>query len=106
MIDSFDTTNSGGSSADTSTTQQHSNDTHTISFAADATATHRPPIDFGPVEDLTHGLIKVVGVGGGGCNAVNSMVESNVSSAEFIAVNTDNQALLLSKAERCIIASP
>ena len=47
-------------------------------------------------------VIKVMGVGGGGCNAINSMIDSNVSSAEFIAVNTDNQALLLSKAERCI----
>lgn len=51
---------------------------------------------------VSSAVIKVLGVGGGGCNAVNSMVESNVSSAEFIAVNTDNQALLLSKAERCI----
>ncbi len=47
-------------------------------------------------------VIKVMGVGGGGCNAVNSMIESNISSAEFVAVNTDNQALLLSKAEKCI----
>ena len=47
-------------------------------------------------------VIKVMGVGGGGCNAVNSMIASNVSSAEFIAVNTDNQALLLSKADRCL----
>ena len=39
-------------------------------------------------------VIKVMGVGGGGCNAVNSMVDSGVTSAEFIAVNTDNQALL------------
>ncbi|MBQ3115730.1 MAG: cell division protein FtsZ [Clostridia bacterium] len=43
-------------------------------------------------------IIKVMGVGGGGCNAVNSMIASNISSAEFIAVNTDNQALLMSKA--------
>lgn len=47
-------------------------------------------------------VIKVIGVGGGGCNAVNSMIDSNVSSAEFIAINTDNQALLLSKAQKCI----
>lgn len=47
-------------------------------------------------------VIKVLGVGGGGCNAVNSMITSNVSSAEFIAVNTDNQALMLSKADRCL----
>ena len=47
-------------------------------------------------------VIKVVGVGGGGCNAVNSMVSANVSNAEFIAINTDNQALMLSKADRCL----
>ena len=48
---------------------------------------------------LNSAVIKVMGVGGGGCNAINSMIESNVSSAEFVAVNTDNQALLLSKAD-------
>lgn len=42
--------------------------------------------------------IKVIGVGGGGNNAVNRMIEAGVSSAEFIAVNTDQQTLLLSKA--------
>ena len=47
-------------------------------------------------------VIKVMGVGGGGCNAVNSMVDSGVQSAEFIAVNTDHQALLLSKAEKTL----
>ncbi len=47
---------------------------------------------------VSSAVIKVMGVGGGGCNAVNSMIESNISSAEFIAVNTDNQALLMSKA--------
>ena len=57
---------------------------------------------FGENLNLNSAVIKVVGVGGGGCNAVNSMVDSNVSSAEFIAVNTDNQALLLSKANRTI----
>ncbi len=47
-------------------------------------------------------VIKVMGVGGGGCNAINSMIGSNISSAEFIAVNTDSQALLMSKAEKCL----
>lgn len=51
---------------------------------------------------VSSAVIRVLGVGGGGCNAINSMIESNVTSAEFMAVNTDNQALLLSKAERCI----
>ncbi len=43
--------------------------------------------------------IKVIGVGGGGNNAVNRMIEAGVASAEFVAVNTDQQTLLLSKAE-------
>ena len=47
-------------------------------------------------------VIRVMGVGGGGCNAINSMIDSNIKSAEFFAVNTDNQALLLSKADNCI----
>src|SRR6476660_1910455 len=34
-------------------------------------------------------VIRVVGVGGGGCNAVNRMIESDVKGVEFIAVNTD-----------------
>lgn len=43
--------------------------------------------------------IKVVGVGGGGNNAVNRMIEHGVEGVEFIAVNTDAQALNMSKAE-------
>ncbi len=42
--------------------------------------------------------IKVIGVGGGGNNAVNRMISANITSAEFVAVNTDKQALLMSKA--------
>ncbi len=42
--------------------------------------------------------IKVVGVGGGGSNAVNRMIEAGVRGVEFIAVNTDAQALMLSNA--------
>ena len=44
-------------------------------------------------------IIKVVGVGGGGCNAVNRMIESGLSGVEFVAVNTDAQALLMSDAD-------
>jgi cell division protein FtsZ len=44
-------------------------------------------------------VIKVVGVGGGGTNAVNRMVEAGVKGVEFIAVNTDAQALLMSDAD-------
>ncbi len=43
--------------------------------------------------------IKVLGVGGGGNNAVNRMIDAGVTSAEFVAVNTDQQTLLVSKAE-------
>jgi len=44
-------------------------------------------------------VIKVVGVGGGGCNAVNRMIEAKVEGVDFIVVNTDAQAIRLSKAE-------
>lgn len=47
-------------------------------------------------------VIKVVGVGGGGTNAVNRMVEAGLKGVEFIAVNTDKQALLLSEADKTI----
>jgi len=44
-------------------------------------------------------VIKVVGVGGGGVNAVNRMIELGLKGVEFIAINTDAQALLLSEAD-------
>ena len=43
--------------------------------------------------------IKVVGIGGAGCNAVNRMIDANLQGISFIAVNTDRQALNKSKAE-------
>jgi len=43
--------------------------------------------------------IKVIGVGGGGNNAVNRMIEANLKGVQFIAINTDKQALYTSKAE-------
>lgn len=46
--------------------------------------------------------IKVIGVGGGGNNAVNRMIESDLKGVEFIAINTDKQALFTSKAEHKI----
>ena len=50
--------------------------------------------NIGPVAN-----IKVIGIGGGGNNAVNRMINSNLKSAQFVAINTDKQALLMSKAE-------
>lgn len=44
-------------------------------------------------------VIKVIGVGGGGCNAVNRMMEANLKGVSFIAVNTDKQALNKCKSE-------
>ena len=44
-------------------------------------------------------VIKVVGVGGGGTNAVNRMVDAGLSGVEFIAVNTDAQALMMCDAD-------
>ena len=53
-------------------------------------------------ENTNIAVIKVIGVGGGGNNAINSMLESNLTSAEYISVNTDKQVLLLSKADKRI----
>ncbi|MBI5756758.1 MAG: cell division protein FtsZ, partial [Nitrospirae bacterium] len=52
------------------------------------------------LEEIIEGgaRIKVIGVGGCGCNAVNNMIASNLKGVEFIAVNTDVQALGLSRA--------
>src|SRR2546425_6380561 len=44
-------------------------------------------------------VIKVVGIGGGGTNAVNRMVDAGLSGVEFIAVNTDAQALMMCDAD-------
>lgn len=57
-------------------------------------------INEGNISDIQRlpAVIKVVGVGGGGNNAVNRMLDVNIKSATFIAVNTDLQALKMSKA--------
>jgi len=47
----------------------------------------------------TFARIKVVGVGGAGCNAVNRMITEGLQGIEFVAVNTDAQALQMSKAQ-------
>ena len=51
------------------------------------------------VNDENSAQIKVIGVGGGGCNAVNRMIDSGMKGIEFMAINTDTQALSGSKAE-------
>src|SRR5437763_13480837 len=49
-------------------------------------------------EELQPAKIKVIGVGGGGCNAVNRMIRAKLEGVEFIAANTDLQALKMSEA--------
>ncbi len=59
------------------------------------------PLDFDV--DMQHfANIKVIGIGGGGNNAINRMIEAGLKGVEFIAVNTDRQALYLSRAEKTI----
>ena len=50
-------------------------------------------LDFGPVTDQMQGIIKVVGVGGGGCNAVANMYQEKVSGVTYAVCNTDSQSL-------------
>ena len=47
----------------------------------------------------TFARIIVVGIGGGGCNAVNRMIDAGIPGIEFIAINTDVQSLMSSKAK-------
>ena len=56
----------------------------------------------GPEERAKGAQIKVIGIGGGGNNAVNRMISAGIKSAEFVSINTDNQALYMSKAPECI----
>ncbi len=50
-------------------------------------------INFGPVEDKMQGIIKVIGVGGGGCNAVRNMYNEGVEGVTYAVCNTDSQSL-------------
>ena len=61
------------------------------------------PIEIIDVEEFNQGTqIKVIGVGGGGSNAVEHMISRNVQGVEFISANTDSQALTRSSAHRVI----
>lgn len=55
-------------------------------------------VDGSDLSEVSPTIIKVVGCGGGGSNAVNRMIEANIKNVEFIALNTDKQALGRSKA--------
>src|SRR5665648_1273421 len=51
------------------------------------------------INDQNTAHIRVIGVGGGGCNAVNRMIEEGLKGVNFMSVNTDKQALNTSKAD-------
>jgi cell division protein FtsZ len=53
-------------------------------------------------EERKRARIKVIGVGGAGCNAINGMIEAQLAGVEFIAINTDEQALETSRAQRVL----
>jgi cell division protein FtsZ len=57
------------------------------------------PRAFGTAAPVTHPVIRVVGVGGAGVNAINRMVEAEVEGVEFLAINTDLQSLQQSTAD-------
>ena len=75
-----------------SNTPDHPHDLNSPAFAPDIDATRYTQ----GVEGLAK--IKVVGIGGGGSNAVNRMIEEGMTGVEFIALNTDAQAWILSEA--------
>ena len=54
------------------------------------------PLDFGQAEDTTKNIIKVIGVGGGGCNAVKNMYAEGIINVSFAVCNTDSQSLFKS----------
>lgn len=50
-------------------------------------------IDYGEPVDMTKRIIKVIGVGGGGCNAVKNMYEEGIADVTFAVCNTDSKSL-------------
>jgi len=50
-----------------------------------------------------YAVIRVIGIGGGGNNAINRMIEDNLSGCEFVAINTDAQVLMMSSADRKVL---
>ena len=59
-------------------------------------------LEIKPNENEAAAKILVIGVGGAGNNAVNRMIDENISGVEFIGINTDSQALQLCKAPTAI----
>lgn len=66
---------------------------HIFTIAMDKDTIIKGQIDFGPVEDTTQNVIKVVGVGGGGCNAVGNIYKEGLKGVTFAVCNTDSKSL-------------
>ena len=58
------------------------------------------------MSEMSGAVIKVIGVGGGGCNAVNRMIEAGIQGVEFVAMNTDTQVLDRSRATKKVQLGP
>ncbi len=76
------------------------------SYESDPFARHDAPSPWGQARPVGQPVIRVVGVGGAGVNAVNRMVEAEVEGVEFIAINTDVQSLQQSTADITLHIGP
>ncbi len=75
-------------------------------YADDPFVRHETPSGFGQAREVGQPVIRVIGVGGAGVNAVNRMVEAEVTGVEFIAINTDVQSLQQSTADITLHIGP
>jgi len=75
-------------------------------YESDPFARHEAPTSWGEARPVGQPIIRVVGVGGAGVNAVNRMVEAEVGGVEFIAINTDVQSLQQSTADITLHIGP
>jgi cell division protein FtsZ len=76
------------------------------SYESDPFVRHEAPSPWGDARPVGQPVIRVVGVGGAGVNAVNRMVEAEVEGVEFIAINTDVQSLQQSTADITLHIGP
>src|SRR4051794_20195192 len=65
-------------------------------------STHNEPRAISTPQHVSHPVLRVVGVGGAGVNAVNRMIEAGIEGVEFIALNTDMQSLQTSRASELV----
>lgn len=98
-LDSINPSLNSEESADSSVTVANHHPSLEITVgASNIQRTPREELGNSDISPSSIARIKVIGVGGGGCNAVNRMIESEVSGVEFWAINTDAQALAQAQA--------